>query len=192
MDRTAVFDRLRAGILGPALDQGEVDGVNAILDVTANWNANQQAYALATAFHETGGTMRPIHEWGTDRYFRERYDPQGSHPEIAARLGNTIPGDGVRFAGRGFVQLTGRINYRVLGQRIGQPLEDNPPLAMQTAIAAQVLGYGMAEGLFTRHRLGEFVGAGEPDFYNARKVINGLDRADLVAGYAKRFRAALG
>jgi len=62
----------------------------------------------------------------------------GAAYEGRADLGNTQSGDGVRFKGRGFIQLTGRANYRLYGGKIGQPLETNPTLASDPAIAAQV------------------------------------------------------
>lgn len=64
----------------------------------------------------------------------------GSGEEYEGRtdLGNTQPGDGPRYKGRGYIQITGRYNYRTFGGYIGEDLEGNPPLAEQPPIAAKV------------------------------------------------------
>lgn len=81
--------------------------------------------------------FKPIHEYGTDAYFRMHYDIT-CNPHMANVLGNTEPGDGITYAGRGYAQLTGRDNYRRYGQRIGEDLEANPDLALRPDIAAKV------------------------------------------------------
>src|SRR5215216_4741574 len=75
-------------------------------------------------------TFEPIHEYGGPGYWAQ-YEGRGD-------LGNTEPGDGVRYHGRGFIQLTGRANYRWYGRALGLPLEDDPDLALDPAVAARV------------------------------------------------------
>lgn len=189
------FDSCRAGIMGPTLDQGEVSGANTILDAMAGCPVSWAAYALATAWHETAQTMEPIKEFGGPNYFFRRYDPQGQRPDIAKRLGNTQPGDGARFCGRGYVQLTGRSNYASAAAKLGVDLVANPDLAMRADLAAKVLFWGMTTGAFTGRRLGDMLPAGraavKPEFVQARRIINGLDRAGDIAGYAMAFQTAL-
>lgn len=182
-----------ARLLGSTLEQSEVDGVNAILAACggANWGPRWTAYALATADRETGGTMQPIKEWGGSAYFFRKYDPQGHNPTLAKELGNTVPGDGVMFAGRGYVQLTGRRNYAKAGEALGYPLVGNPDLALRQDIAAAIMTRGMAEGWFTGRGLGRYITKDACDFRNARRVINGLDHADEIAGEAQRYLDAL-
>lgn len=192
VDRRKFFDAVRVGILGPELSQGEVSGCDAILTATDGWPSHWIAYALATAYHETAHTMQPIKEYGGDTYFFRRYDPKGLNPALAKRLGNTQPGDGVKYAGRGYVQITGRANYKRLGVRIGVDLESHPERALEPAIAAKILRAGMSEGLFTSKKLSDYFNASTNDPAGARRIINGQDRAGEIAGYHRRFLGALG
>lgn len=194
MDRAAFFNALRKGLLGPTLDQNEVTGCEAILDAMAGSPLSHAAYALATAYHETAGTMQPIHEYGSRNYFTRRYDIKGEKPGLARILGNTQPGDGAKYAGRGYVQLTGRTNYTRAGRELGVDLVADPDLAMQPAIAAKILRKGMDEGWFTGKSLSTYLpngAASSAQFASARRIINGTDRAALIAGYAVKFQSAL-
>jgi putative chitinase len=132
--------------------------------------------------------MQPITECGGQAYFARMYDPQGLRPAVAARLGNTEPGDGCRFCGRGYVQLTGRSNYERAG------LVDDPERALDPQVAAEVLERGLREGWFGR-RLMDVLPLGGPatrvQFIAARRAVNGQDCAALIADYAMRFQDAL-
>ena len=74
---------------------------------------------------------------GVKGYFAKRYDPKYS-PKTAKILGNTQAGDGEKYHGRGFVQLTGRDNYRMAGEALGLPLLAKPQLAEKPEIAAKI------------------------------------------------------
>jgi hypothetical protein len=182
-----------ANLLGSSLDQSEVDGVNAILAAcgAAGWGPKWTAYALATADRETGGTMQPIKEWGGPSYFTRMYDVSGRDPVRARKMGNTIPGDGVRYCGRGYVQLTWKANYAKAGEALGYPLVGNPDLAMRPDIAAAIMVRGMAEGWFTGKKLSDYITAERADFVNARRIINGTDKAREIAAEAGHYLAAL-
>jgi predicted chitinase len=91
---------------------------------------------LAQCAHESTG-FNNLRELGGEEYLRNMYDPKHA-PKTAAILGNTKPGDGVRFAGRGFIQLTGRDNYRMAGDALGLPLLKKPELAAKPEIAAKI------------------------------------------------------
>lgn len=188
------FAQLRAGkMLGPVLSQGEVEGCEAILAACVGWPVSWAAYALATAYHETAGTMQPIKERGGEAYFHRMYDIEGQRPHVARELGNVTPGDGVRYAGRGYVQLTGRRNYQRAGAEVGADLIAQPDLAMRPDIAAGIMRRGMQEGWFTGKSLATYLPevATAAQFRNARRIINALDKADLIAGHALAFQAAL-
>ena len=114
--------------------------------------------AIATIGVETGG-FRPIHEWGGNAYFTEMYENRED-------LGNVYPGDGARYHGRGFVQITGRANYREYGQKLGCELENTPDLALDPKIAAEILA------LYFYDREVD-VAAQKQDWEQVRRAVNG-------------------
>ena len=194
------FDNVRGvpkapGILGPTLEPGEVAGCNALLATCEGWPISWTAYAMATAYHETKGTMLPIHEDGSRNYFMRNYDPSGQKPAVARDLGNTVVGDGARFHGRGYVQLTGRRNYAKAGAELGVDLVANPDRALEPEIAAQILRAGMSQGWFTGKDLADYLPASgkvsAAAYIPARRIINGTDKAQTIAGYAVQFQNAL-
>jgi len=144
---------------------------------------NQAAYVLATAWHETGGFkwMREI--WGPTAAQR-RYEGR-------ADLGNVVAGDGKKFMGRGFVQITGRRNYTVWSRRLGLDLLKEPQLAERPEHAARILVDGMRLGTFTGKKLSDFITLERSDFHNARRIVNGMDRAKTVGDYAREFDVLL-
>jgi len=89
-------------------------------------NKNERAMFLAQMAHESGNF----------KYDEEIHD--GSNYEGRSDLGNNQPGDGKRFKGRGYIQLTGRSNYSHYGSKVGQDLVGNPDLAKDPNIAAAV------------------------------------------------------
>jgi putative chitinase len=194
MNEKLFFDAMRVGLLGPKLDEGEVTGCQAILEACAGFPVAWTAYALATAYHETAHTMLPVKEFGGPKYFARMYDITGARPTLARKYGNTNVGDGVKFAGRGYVQLTWRMNYKRAGEKLGVDLLRDPDLAMNKDIAAMILRHGMREGWFTGQGFSDHLTdtgpAGRAQFRSARKIINGTDKADLIAGYALEFQEA--
>lgn len=184
---TAFFAALRkrdSGLFGTSLSQVQVNGLNAILHVTEGQPISYRAYMLATPYLETARTMRPITEFGRRSYF-DKYEPG---TKIGKMLGNTQPGDGYLFRGRGYVQLTGRANYARAGAKLGVMLEQSPDLALLPDIAAEILLRGMLEGWFTGKKLSDYLPV---DYLHARRIINGMDRAGDIAGYAVAFERAL-
>lgn len=192
------FGYLREGpILGPVLTGPEVSGCNAILTAVAeaDWPVSWAAYALATAYHETAGTMQPIREYGGPSYLRRNYDVTGANPARAKKHGNVNPGDGIRYCGRGYVQLTWHCNYDRAGRALGVDLVRDPDAALQPDVAAKVMVRGMSEGWFCNKKCADFLpktGPARPEqFREARRIINGQDKARKIADYALIFQEAL-
>lgn len=190
LNRKVFFDKVRPAPFGGSLTTPQVQGMGAILSEWERRNLTDLrwlAYMLATTFHETDTTMQPIYERGKRDYF-DKYEPG---TKIGATLGNTKMGDGYLYRGRGFVQLTGRHNYEKMHVIIGVDLTNDPDLALDPANAASIMFEGMSRGTFTGKRLTDYFNATMTDYANARRIINGTDRAELIAGYARSFYTAL-
>lgn len=195
-DRKRFFDAFRPyfqKIAGRALTAEQVSNLEFLLGAfeVSDWfndDVRFIAYALATIHIETywpktNSRYAPITEGGTKAYFN-RYDIQ-HNPKKARELGNLQSGDGYLFRGRGYVQITGRNNYRKFG------IEDSPELALDPQTAFHIMETGMHTGMFTGHKLGNYINAQKTDYKNARRVINGQDRAAEIAGYATEFEQIL-
>ena len=139
------------------------------------------AYIMATVSHESA--FAPVAEIGPKDYF-QRYEGR-------LNLGNTQTGDGYRFRGRGYVQITGRRNYALFAKVLGIDLVNNPDLALVPDTAAHICVKGMAEGLFTGRKLSDYDRPTGYDFVGARAIVNDQDKADLIASYARHYRTAL-
>jgi len=169
------------------LEQSQVDGLNqllaAIREDTEMTDLRYVAYFLATTLHECAGEWRPIKERGGVEYL-QRYEGRKD-------LGNTQTGDGVRFCGRGYVQITGRRNYTYFETRLNVNLTGNPELALLPEVAYKIATVGMLEGRFTGKKLSDYLNSETTDYINCRRVINGMDRAQRIGGYALMFEAIL-
>lgn len=131
---------------------------------------NQAAYILATAFWETARTMKPVKEafWLSEDWRRRnlRYYP---------------------WYGRGYVQLTWEDNYKRAGEKLGLDLTTDPEAVMIPETAAKILVVGCMEGWFTGRKLPDYVHYSHSDYYNARRVVNGLDKASTIAALAEGY-----
>lgn len=179
--------------LGYPITSDRREGIRAIVSAAeeADVTDPQLAYILATAWHETAHTFQPIGEYGGVEYKRRRYDVTGDNPSRARSMGNDEPGDGVLYAGRGYVQLTWKNNYEKAGNKIGVDLVNEPERALETDVAAAILVFGTIGGWFTGKKLGAYVNDTKTDYVGARRVVNGTDQAEKIASYAKSIETAL-
>ncbi|NOT62520.1 MAG: hypothetical protein HOP19_20130 [Acidobacteria bacterium] len=138
-------------------------------------NVFEIAYILGTAQHESG-LGRLMTEIASGSAYEGRRD-----------LGNVNKGDGVRFKGRGYAQITGRIHYTNFSNHLGIDMVANPNLATTPALAAYITVNGMREGAFTGRKLGDYINNRGIDFINARRIINSTDQATRIAGYANSY-----
>ncbi|SFK44811.1 hypothetical protein SAMN03159338_4284 [Sphingomonas sp. NFR04] len=171
------------------LEQPQVDTINALLATAADWSVAWLAYALGTSWHEA--RLVPVEEIGRGK--GKRYGVAGARMKPvpgASSYGGQIP------YGRGLVQLTWCDNYELADRELelGGALLKNFDLALSTDVAVRILVRGMEEGWFTGKALRDYLpgplGAAD-QFAAARRIINGTDRADMIAAYALKFQAAL-
>lgn len=180
------FDHIRKPLFG-RMSATQVSGHEDIINAMKKHNVpvSWAAYILATAYHETAKKMQPVREGlnASDRWRKAnlRYYP---------------------WYGRGHVQLTWRENYVKADQKLGLggELVKNADLALEPEISAEVLVVGSLEGWFSgdkkgRHTLERHLPnrnkATRTQFRNARRIINLLDKADLIAGHALTYQDAL-
>lgn len=135
---------------------------------------SQIAYVLATAEWESAQTFKPVREafWLSEDWRRAnlRYYP---------------------YYGRGYVQITWKNNYKKFSDILGVDLVSNPDLAMNPNIALFILVYGFKVGAFTGRKITDYITQQSVDFVNARRCINGLDKASEIAALAERYLARL-
>ncbi|HEV7251256.1 MAG TPA: glycoside hydrolase family 19 protein [Shinella sp.] len=200
IDRKAFFDEVRGALYAGRLGQGQVAGLTALLDRFEQGGETRDrrflAYMLATAHHETGGRLQPVRETfaATDAAaigVLDRAFAAGRLPQVSAPYWRR-DADGKSWLGRGLVQITHRRNYERLAELTGIDLVARPERAMEMATSVEILFIGMLRGAFTGRRLADHFAAGRADWVGARRIINGLDRAERVAGYGQAFFVALG
>ncbi|HCA4015457.1 TPA: hypothetical protein MPW60_002144 [Listeria monocytogenes] len=181
-----------------SLSQDAVDNINLIVETCEKYGLTypQTAYLLATTYHETAHTFKPIEEYGKGKgrkYGTWYTNSKGVKYGIAGSGGSTyLYSDYPHlYYGRGFAQLTHWVNYKFAGEQLGIDLINNPDLALQPKYAAEILVKGSKNGWFTGKKLSDYINDKKKDYINARRVINSLDKAQLIADYAVVFEKAL-
>jgi len=201
------------------LTQGQVDSYEAIfnefdiyedsaLKAPAPYNRRDVlkwhlAYILATTYREVGPTMLPLREGPASRILKgELVSDEEARRHVAwmARTGfvsrdyaKPDPETGKSYYGRGWPQTTHRGNYLRAGQMlgVGDLFVWNPDLLLEREWAAKVLVFGMEKGIFTGHGLFRYLNSTTKNYREARRIINGLESADVVARLAERFEKCL-
>lgn len=179
VDSTKFYDAYR--IQFGSLSGSQVTGLNYLIDnfeqdtESAYTNLSvwqkQISYLLATTKHEVANTYTPITEYGST--YCANYD------------------GGCTYKGRGYVQLTHEYNYAAMSPIVSADLVTYPERALEPDIAYTVMSYGSFNGIFTSRKLGDYIRTGSTDYYNARRVINGTDKASLIKGYAEKFQVIM-
>lgn len=187
INRNFFFDNTRRILFDARMTQGQVNGLNAILN---EWESNFSnkddrwlAYMLATAHHETDRRMEAIEEYGKgkNRPYGKQIRMDRKPYDVPKKL----------YYGRGFVQLTWFENYQKAGTKLNVDLLNKPELALDLGIATKIMFMGMIEGWFTGKKLGDYFNDHKEDWVNARRIINGTDRAQLVSSYALKYYGSI-
>ena len=210
IDRTLFLATIqKLGLFAGWANPSQADGMGLIIDkweTTEYTDLRWLAYMLATAYHETARTMQPVIE---TRQPGEMLNPtvvtaisrldhswaKGSLPWVSTPYWRKDK-DGKSWLGRGLVQLTHKANYEKMALLVGVDLVDNPARAMDADVAVDIMFEGMLKGVSGK---GDFTGVGlekyfsdtNEDWVNARRIINGKDKAEAVAGYGKTFLKGL-
>jgi putative chitinase len=169
MNLAVFFDEVRNSLFGGKLTQDQVVGMENIInyrdDNYRGVTDDQLAYMLATVKWETAHTMQPIKEYGSQAYLKSKpYYP---------------------YYGRGLVQLTWKANYERYG------IAATPDKALEWPTSLLVMFDGMTKGIFTGKKLSDYIADGRRDYVNARRIINGTDRAKEIAAIADDYRDAI-
>jgi putative chitinase len=165
----------------------QVEGFEAIFDKwdkTGFKDMRWLAYMLATAWHETAKTMQAIEEFGKGK--GKPYGKKLKHSGVAYKLPNKI------YFGRGLVQLTWYENYELMSRLLGVDFLNNPELALDLSCAVEIMFEGMTKGSssvgdFTGKCLEMYFNAKTNDPIGARRIINGIDKAELIASHHNKF-----
>lgn len=168
MNMKYFFDRIRTSVFGGTLTQPQVDGISRIIeyrdDNYPKMSDAQLAYVLATITWETAFHMTPVREMGSEAYLRtKKYYP---------------------WVGEGLVQVTWEVNAKKFGAT-------KPGDLLSWPIALKAAFDGMSKGMFTGKSLSDYISGNIIDFVNARRIINGTDKAKLIAGYANSYLDAI-
>lgn len=175
-----IFFELYKKVLDPdrKLSQVEVNALDTFLNFFdidfKTFSLRQWAYVFGTVFHETGATFLPLRE-----------SPRMSD-DWRKRNFRYFP-----YYGRGYVQLTWNYNYKAYGNKLKIDLVNNPDLAMKPEVSWFILVDGFKNGVFTGKKISDYINDKKTDYAGARRCINGTDKAQLIANYAKSFEIIL-
>lgn len=197
LDFNWVYLRRKLG----SFSQSQVDGFNLIMDACnrARLRPQHAAYILATTWHETAFKMQPIAEFGKGS--KKRYGQWFTNSKgvvYGIRNGDKHHPVYLRseyphlYYGRGYPQLTWLDNYIKASEELGVDFANNPDLALEPHHSADIIVIGSMQGWFTRKSIPDRITFGTyKEFVAARGVINGSDKAAVIANYAQTFLTAM-
>lgn len=196
INRSVFTSYIRRAPFGNRLSQAQLDGTNDVLDY---WEANHQyedhrwlAYILATNFHETGGYMLPIKE----TVYPSHKNKNPSDKEVIRRLDNAFKTGKLKsvktpywrdgYFGRGRVQITHKSNYQKFG------IDNDVDRALDRDFSTEIMVKGMINGSFSSgNTLKKYFNENKEDPVGARWIVNGTDKAALIAKYYENFKDAI-
>lgn len=176
---------------GFALSQEQADNIALIYAAFVKHGGIRKrhiAYIIATAYHEgvrkekMAGKIILRRIVSVEEIGKGKGKPYGNKIKYSKKH-YTTPDK--LYYGRGFVQLTWYEIYDKFGKILGVDLLNNPELALEPKVAAEIIVVGMMKGLFTGVRLENYFNDSKTDAVNARRIINILDSAELISGYYK-------
>lgn len=197
MQRPKFYTNVRSSLFSGKLSQDQVDGMEGILDAFATHGDGTNdtlAYALATAYHETGRKMTPVRETfaNSDDQAIRRLDnwakKKGRTKNIYWRRQSPY---NETYFGRGHVQLTWKSNYEKSSTDAGVDLAKNPNAMLDPVISARVLIKGLLDGRWNGQGRGIRYYLDRGDLKNARRTVNVLDKWSAIAGYYQKFLNAI-
>lgn len=180
-NRTTFFQKYREAF--GSVQQLQVEGIEFLLgkiESDPEWKSIPQvSYFFATIKHETGIERNGV---------LQTYQPI---KELRGRAGTKIRAIQDRYwgtdaFGRGLIQITWPANYAKFGLS-----KNEYDKALEPDTAYDIAARGMRKGMFTKFRLSDFINDKEVDYFNARRIVNGLDKAEQIAGYAQKFERIL-
>lgn len=175
----------------------EIEFIVSAIDQDKSISYPQAGYMLATTWHETATRMLPIEEYGKGKnrtygtWYRNSIGALYSFTDGSKRSAYLHSDYPHLYYGRGYVQLTWYFNYENASKKIGVDFLNNPYLVMNKNHAVKIMIQGMKEGWFTGRKLSDYIYQSKKDYEGARRIINGTDKAKLIAGYAETFEKAL-
>lgn len=172
--RESFFKAIHSNLFEFGMSQKQVDGIESMLN---EWerrgfaDLRWLAYILATVYHETGKTMQPVKEYGSEKYLKsKKYYP---------------------YYGRDLVQTTWLANYEKVKHFTGIDVVANPDLIANLDVSATVAIEFMNKGYYTGKKLSDYFNDNKEFWIDARRIINGQDKANLIASYGHEFFSAL-
>lgn len=202
MNGAKFYEALRArnsGVFGTSLSQSQVEGIEGILKafVTHGDGSDKTlAYALATAYHETGARMVPVREGfaSTDAGARKAVNALAKKrgpASAVARYSQPAGKYGHVYYGRGHVQLTWLENYEKSSKDASYDLVAYPDKMLDPVISARVLIRGLMDGRWNGQGHGVASYLATDDLRGARRTVNGTDKWEQIAAYYKAFLKAI-
>ena len=183
-------------LFSPPLNDAQRGGMREVLDYWLTHHRESDprwlAYIFASIYHETGHKMIPVREG-----FKSSDKDARDHVRMMFIKGivnrdYAEPVGGISYFGHGRVQTTHLQNYQKLSLRFGRDFVKDPSLLLDSRIDVEVAVEGHIEGLWTSRQLSEFISGGKCNYKDARRIVNGQDKADLIASYAVSFEWAIG